>query len=265
MFLFATRSRAQAAAPGIPLPADPSIYGSIATVTGGAVYIFQEEYLTLSGDPLRATAAVNVASPGTHDISFASNPPLWLPTGGPDGAGALQFDGTNDEGLATGFDFDVAEGTGNPSLLMIARFTVADANNKACASLSGTPLNESAFFTLMQVRTSGTVYRLNGTIVNVDHNIDYTPDSEPDTEWHLWEGHAEAGGMRAAHDGVEYAGGGTGGVDAPMDRLLVGRGVTQFGPCEISEIVVVEGRSESEHSAYRTLRIAELYPSIVLA
>jgi hypothetical protein len=242
----------------VPLPTDPSIYGPIPE---GAVYIFRAQYLTISGTPERVMAAVNVANPGVRDLTFP-NPPLWLPTGGPDGHGAAQFDGVNDYGEAVGFSFQ--QGVNNqPSLQLVgSNDIVTDRVQIGASLLNGT----STFFQVMQIRTVGSdLYRTNGLIVGVPHNVDFLmPEASNDVTPHLHEGHAYHSGFQALFDGALQGTGGGSGTQGTLTTFRVASNpLNQYAAIRVSEVVITEGRPPAQAAAYRTLRIAREYPSLL--
>lgn len=238
-----------------------SIFGPIPE---GAFYLFRAPYVRTSGNPPVVTAAINVADPGTRDLTFP-NPPRWLPNGGPDGRGAARFDGIDDHGTAGGFSFGIGS---SPSILVVLQFDDVDDRIAVPVQLHDGSRDGRYFLNAAQIRTmTGDIYRANGNLIGVPHNIDYlTPQASSDTLPHLHETHAYSDGMVAVYDGRIFGGGGGDGLAGPIDTLQVGSNAigSQHAAVQISEIVVTEGRTPAEAAAYRERRVRVEYPSLGL-
>ncbi|MGB1141573.1 MAG: hypothetical protein ACPG1A_11785 [Halioglobus sp.] len=247
----------RAAAAGIVLPNDPSIYGPI---TEGAMYIARAEYLTLGpGDEVQVWQ--NADNPGTRDIIFDSGArPTWMPSLGVDGAGTVRLNGTNQWGYATGFNFSQAGGTNEPRVQIVGRYRSTSTPKVGwCTPWIASP---QAYIQGFQIR-AGNVKRTNGSIINTPHNLDTV--IAHDTGYHLWEDNfKDSGGFEFWFDGVQYTGGGTGGATNVNDRFEFGRGSFggEYADVDIDEIVITEARSAAQAAAYRSIRVANEYPSL---
>lgn len=255
----------EANCPDGPLPTDPSIYGELAD---GAFYLFREPHITISGNPPVITRAINVANPGTRDLSFP-NPPRFLANGGADGRGAAQFDGEDDYGEATGFSFPTGS---QPSILVVLQFDDVSDRISVGVQLNDGTAQPMYFVHAAHFRTqSGDLYRANAYPRGAPHNIDYLmPEANNDLGPHLHETHLYASGMVAVYDGMVHGPAGGEGIAGPLTTLRVasnalgGGSGSEHAAAQISEIVITEGRTEAEAAAYRQERIRIEYPSLGL-
>ena len=246
-------------------PWHTSIYG---TISEGAVFIFSEPYVTLSGSPARVTAVQNAANPGVRDMTFAAGAePIWRASGGSDGRPYAEFDGSNDVGVARGFSFSQQAGTNELCMQVIGRFRSIAELTQATGVYARSAGNPDYHFRTFQVWSSQNFdyYRTNGYPVGFPHHIQYlTPEASNDIGWQLHEGYAIATGIIAFRNGVQFGPGGNQGLltdsTNPIDEIRIGcddRG--GCAPVDVHEVVITEGRALTQLSAYRRLRVAPLY------
>lgn len=247
---------------GAPLPQD------LLTLGKGAVYLMRAGYLTLSGSD--TTAVANADNPGTRDLTGAAAPPLWLPAGGADGKGAVQFDQAAVERLEVAA---LTWTTGDrPSLYVVTMHDdVTDETDDSTITLQQDDSAVSAWRVgTIRTTSANNTWRTSATLNGSTPVNDFgAPETEGAGVPHLFEAHAYASGFRSVFDGTLSAAGGVGALPAAttLARFVINSirsagAYTSHSAQQVSEAVLSDANQEAEAAEYRNQRIAIEYPTI---
>lgn len=223
-----------------------------------ASYIAQLGDLTLDVSDVDAWA--NNHNPGTLDLDLSAAPPLWLPTGGVDGNGGVQFDGVSEYGVATGFTLTTGD---RPSWFVVAQWVGSTVGSRALSLQRSDAGGYSLLVHLANnYRHSSSFLGAGSAAIDLGDGIAESP-----RVGHLHEFHHSSGAAEGVLDGTGSTGGTGGALNTAVDRLVVGAfysGVSYVNHCEaiVSEVVIVDDPSTAEKAAYRTQRAAVRYPTI---
>lgn len=230
----------------------------------GGAYIANEPWIELTVDDVDAWH--NAHGPDRPLASLA--PPKWLPAGGVDSRGSVQFDGLAEYMAATGLDWSVGD---QPCMLLVHRYN--DVSNVVgygfvLARVSGT---DDHF--IAGINTNETidewqnVLRFSGTNLITFHGA---PEVDGSDVPHLSEGHIFDTDGEVLLDGVVVgAGGNSAGLNVARDRLVLGArwngsSYHVFAAVEVSECAIIDSATRAQLANLRSGRIALLYPSIPL-
>lgn len=260
-----------------------SLSGSLAKAVGAAVdttllsIIYGSAVkVGLLGVPADITISTGVSkwensvTPGTHDPiqGTADDQPAFTAVNAAyDNRATVEPDGVND-------------------YLDVSDMTLSTNDRVGMQSLHAfddvTDQSSSEAFSIKNAGT--TVFIMNGRILTTGLDDEYqsrailsdggvleayeTPEASADTAPHLHESHCYAAGYEARFDGTQHnddIGAEVGGISGAMTQMSVGAraGGSTFSNSTITECVLTVGATAAQAAAYRTDRIAVLYPTTV--
>ena len=237
----------------IPLPNDPTIFGALTAKE--EAFVMSSEYLTLSTDDITAVDGIG----GNFDLDGSAAPPQWLPSGGDDGVGTAQFDGT-ERLVVAGLGFVSGD---RPSVLWLGQYDDTTDEATSTVVLENDTLTEYIQVGILVTTAADNTYRTLFSLPGFDV-LDYGAPEPSDLASHLHEAHQYSTGLSRVFDGTASAVAQTGAINANLTRFSLGAtyGGLSAAKVQISEAIFVNNRTPAEMSAYRLLRVSRRYPTV---